>query len=154
MDYVVVKWLHVLSSTVVFGTGVGSAWYFFVAARGRDPKIVAFVAHALVIADWLFTATTMVIQPVTGIWLVRTANFAWTSRWIWLSIVLFAVAALCWFRVVVLQLRMRALARAAANDNAALPPEFSRRFREWVALGVVALACFVAIFYLMVAKPA
>jgi uncharacterized membrane protein len=153
VDYVIVKWLHVLSSTVVFGTGVGSAWYFFVAARGRDPRIVAFVAHALVIADGLFTATTMVVQPATGLWLAHTARFPWSSRWLWWSVVLFAIAAVLWLRVVVLQLRMRALAREAVAQSTALSGEFARRFREWVALGFVALACFLAIFYLMVAKP-
>ena len=27
MEYAIVKWLHVLSSTLLFGTGLGSAFY-------------------------------------------------------------------------------------------------------------------------------
>ena len=154
MDYLVVKWIHVLSSTIVFGTGVGSAWYFFVAARARDPRVVAFVAQALVVADLAFTATTMLLQPLSGAWLVHRAGLPWSTRWLAGSLVLFGIAALAWLRVVVLQLRMRRHAREAAARDTALPPAFTRCFREWIALGVVALFCFLAIFYLMVVKPA
>ncbi len=154
MDYLIVKWIHVVSSTIVFGTGVGSAWYFFVAARGRDPRIVAFVAHALVIADTLFTATTMVLQPLSGAWLVHRAGLPWSTRWLAASLVLFAAAAACWLWVVVLQLRMRRIARDAVAAGTALPAEFVHCFHQWVGLGFVGLFCFLAIFYLMVTKAA
>ncbi len=154
MDYLVVKWIHIVSSTVVFGTGVGSAWYFLVAARSRDPRLIAFVAHAVVVADWLFTATTMVLQPLSGAWLVHKSGLPWSSAWLRGSLVLFTIAALCWFRVVHLQLRMRSLARAAAEASTALPPAFRSCFVQWIALGFVALFCFLGIFYLMVFRPA
>lgn len=152
MDYLVVKWIHVVSSTIVFGTGVGSAWYFLVAARSRDPHLIAFVAHAVVVADWLFTATTMVLQPLSGAWLVHTAGLSWNSAWLRDSLMLFAIAALCWFRVVWLQLRMRGLARTAAESRTELAPAFRRYFMEWTVLGFVGLFCFLGIFYLMVLR--
>jgi uncharacterized membrane protein len=153
VDYLVVKWLHIVSSTIVFGTGIGSAYYFFCAGRRRDPAIVAFVGGALVVADWLFTATTMVLQPLTGAYMVHTMGFAWSATWLWLSLVLFAAAAACWIPVVVLQIRMRNLARAALAGGVALGDDFGRLFRWWVALGFPALLAFLAIFYLMTAKP-
>jgi len=42
---VVVKCLHVLSSTLLFGTGIGSAFYLFVASRRGRTSEVAFVAR-------------------------------------------------------------------------------------------------------------
>nr|WP_305118985.1 DUF2269 domain-containing protein [Tahibacter harae] len=142
-----------MSATIVFGTGVGSAWYFLVAARSRDPRIVAFVAEALVLADGLFTATTLLLQPLSGAWLVHRSGLAWSSTWLRGSLLLFAVAALCWLRVVVLQLRMRTLAREAVAAGTALPAQFGRCLRQWVVLGFVALFCFLGIFYFMVFRP-
>lgn len=117
MDYIAVKWIHIVSSTIVFGTGIGSAYYFLCAGWQRNPTLVAFVGNALVIADWLFTATTMVLQPITGIYMVEKADFGWSSLWLWLSVVLFAVAWLCWIPVVMLQIRMRNLAREAVRTG-------------------------------------
>ena len=37
MEYLVAKWLHVLSSTILFGAGVGSAFHLFAASVGRNP---------------------------------------------------------------------------------------------------------------------
>jgi uncharacterized membrane protein len=150
---VVVKWLHILSSTFLFGTGIGSAFYFLCASLRRDPAIVAFVASFVVIADWLFTATTMVFQPVSGVYLVHRAGFPWSADWVLWSIVLYVLAGLCWLPVVRLQIRMRDLAREAAQSGTALPPRFDVLFRWWIALGIPAFLAFIAVFYLMVAKP-
>jgi uncharacterized membrane protein len=153
MSYAIAKWIHVVSSTILFGTGVGSAFYLFTAAFSRDAAYVARVAAWVVRADWLFTATTVVLQPLSGWYLVRLAQFPLASRWLAASIALYALAVACWLPVVVLQLRMRDLAAHAAANGAPLPLAFRRCFAAWIALGTVALASFLAIFYLMVAKP-
>lgn len=153
MSYAVLKWLHVLSSTLLFGTGIGSAFFLLVTSLKRDPRVVASVAATVVIADWLFTATTVVLQPVTGFALASTARFPLHSRWIAYSIVLYAFAVLCWLPVVHLQMRLRDLARAAVREGTALPPAYWRCLRWWIALGFCALFAFLAVFYLMVAKP-
>lgn len=152
-EYLVVKWLHVLSSTILFGTGIGSAFYMFFASLNRDPRIVFFVTRWVVIADWVFTTTAIVVQPVTGLWLVHLAGFDWTSTWILGSIVLYFFAGACWLPVVWLQLQMREMARAAAEAGAQLPERYGRFFRIWVALGIPAFTALVVVFYLMVAKP-
>jgi uncharacterized membrane protein len=105
-------------------------------------------------ADFIFTATTIVLQPLTGWYLVRIANFPLTARWLSISIALYAIAFACWLPVVWLQIRMRDLAQRAAAERAELPPAFRRCFIAWFALGVPALGAFLAIFYFMVAKPA
>jgi uncharacterized membrane protein len=153
IDYVVVKWLHVLSSTLLFGTGLGSAYYAFFVARTRDAAAIATVWRLVVVADWLFTATTVVFQPASGFYLVWRAGFPLSARWIAWSIALYVVAGACWLPVVRLQMRMRDMALAAAQADAPLPKPFDRYLRLWTALGVPAFAALVAVFYLMVAKP-
>lgn len=153
MDYVIVKWLHILSSTLLFGTGIGSAFYLLVASLNRDTRTVAFVTRYVVIADWLFTATTAVIQPLTGFYMMKLANMPMTSQWIMWSIGLYAIAIACWLPVVWLQMRLRDLAKEAADADTPLPPLYWSYFKVWVLLGISAFFAFVAVFYLMVAKP-
>ena len=153
MDYVVVKWLHILSSTFLFGTGIGSAWYMLFANVSRDVRAIAIVSKYVVIADWLFTATTAVIQPATGFYMAHLAGYPLHSRWIVWSVTLYVLAGACWLPVVWLQMRLRDLAAAAARDGTDLPPLYWRYFFTWAGLGVPAFIAFVFIFWLMVAKP-
>ena len=153
MTYVVVKWLHVLSSTILFGTGIGSAYYMFCASRTRDPRAVAVVVRYVVIADWLFTTTTIVFQPLSGYYLAHLAGIPWTTRWIALSLGLYLLAGACWLPVVWMQLRMRDMARAAVARAEPLPPRYWAFLRRWTALGVPAFTALVIVFWLMVAKP-
>lgn len=153
MDYLAVKWLHVLSSTILFGTGIGSAFYLLLSSLGNDARVVATVAKYVVIADWLFTATTAILQPLTGFWMMHLVGMPFSGRWIVWSTGLYVIALLCWFPVVWLQMRMRDLARQAAHDGIGLPLSYRRYFVWWVALGIPAFIAFVAIFYLMVTKP-
>jgi uncharacterized membrane protein len=153
MDYVVVKWLHIVSSTLLFGTGIGSAWYMLFATLSRDVRAVAVVTKNVVTADWLFTATTAVLQPATGFYMIHLAGYPLESRWIMWSIALYVLAGACWLPVVWLQIRMRDLAAQAVQGDTPLPAQYWRYFRIWVALGVPAFAAFIVIFWLMVAKP-
>jgi uncharacterized membrane protein len=151
--YEIGKWLHILSSTVLFGTGLGSAYYMFFTCLRGDAAMVAHVARLVVIADWVFTATTIVVQPLTGLWLVHLAGIPLGSAWIVWSFVLYFVAGACWIPVVVIQIRMRRLAEEAAAQSKPLSAAFWRLFRWWTALGVPAFIALVVVFYLMVAKP-
>lgn len=154
MDYVTVKWLHVLSSTVLFGTGLGSAFYMFFTNREGDVRAIASVTRRVVIADWFFTTPTAILQPLTGAWLVHLAGFPWTAAWIAWSVVLYAIAGACWLPVVWIQIRMASMAEASLASGAPLPRQFWRYHAVWTGLGVPAFIAFIGIFYLMVAKPA
>ena len=154
MDYVTVKWLHVLSSTVLFGTGLGSAFYMFFTIREGDVRAIASVIRRVVVADWLFTTPTAILQPLTGAWLVQLAGLPWTANWIVWSVVLYAAAGACWVPVVWIQIRMARMAQASVASGAPLPPRFWRYHAVWTGLGIPAFLAFIAIFYLMVAKPA
>lgn len=154
MSYLLVKYLHILSSTFLFGTGIGSAFYLLLATLQREPRVVAAVAGYVVIADFLFTATTVVIQPLTGWYLMRIAGFRLDQPWLQWSIGLYVVAVLCWLPVVWLQVQLRDYARSAAASGSALPRGYWRCFTVWVLLGIPAFCAFLAIFYLMTVKAA
>ena len=153
MSYLVAKWLHILSSTLLFGTGLGSAYYMFFASRTRDARTIATVVRHVVVADWLFTTTTIVFQPLSGLYMAHLAGIPWTTRWILWSFALYGLAGVCWLPVVWMQIRMREMAATAVRDGAALPATYWRYLNAWVALGAVAFSALVVVFYLMVAKP-
>jgi len=153
MEYVTLKWLHVLSSTIVFGTGIGSAYYLLAASRQPDVRSARLVLRHVVIADWVFTTPAMIFQPLSGFLLAHQAGIPLGSRWIVWSTVLYVLAAACWLPVIALQIRMRNLAGAALAADKPLPSAYQRCFRVWFILGWPALLAFTAIFYLMVAKP-
>lgn len=153
MDYLTVKWLHILSSTFLFGTGIGSAFYMLLTSLSGDARATAVVARYVVIADWLFTTPAIIVQPLTGFYLLHLAQMPFTSAWILWSIVLYFVAGACWLPVVWMQIRMRGFAEGAARNNAPLPAIYWRYLKIWVALGIPAFFALVIVFYLMVAKP-
>lgn len=152
MDYLTLKWLHVLSSTVLFGTGIGTAFGLFVASLRRDRAALAAVTRSVVLADWLFTTPAVIVQPVTGYWLASMAGMPWTRGWLLVAGLVYALAILCWLPVVVIQWRMRALFMPAGDGDRAIPARYWTLFAWWVALGSVALCCFVVLFRLMVMK--
>lgn len=153
MDYLWVKWLHILSATVLFGTGIGSAFYLLLASLGRNLQALVLVSRLVVWADWIFTATTVVLQPLTGLYLVHRLGLPLSTPWVAGSLWLYALAVLCWLPVVWLQIRMRDLAVQAAEAATSVPKAYARLLGAWVLLGTVAFAAFLGIFYLMVFKP-
>ncbi len=154
MEYLTVKWLHILSSTFLFGTGIGSAFYMLFTSLSRDVRAIAVVSRHVVLADWIFTTTTIVIQPLTGLYMIHLAGYPWTSKWIMWSFALYFLAGACWLPVVWMQLKMRDMAQVAARDGTELPAQYWRYLKLWVLLGIPAFIALVIVFWLMVAKPA
>jgi uncharacterized membrane protein len=153
MLYFGLKFLHVIGAAVLLGTGAGIAFFMLVAHLGGKPAVVAGVARIVVLADFLFTATAVVAQPVTGTLLAWNVGYSLLDGWIFCSIVLYLVTGAFWLPVVGMQMRMRDLAGTAAREGAALPPEYHRLFRLWFAFGFPAFASVLAIFWLMIARP-
>ena len=144
---------HVIGSTVLFGTGIGNAFFMVMAHRIRDPKIVAHVASTVVVADMIFTATAVIAQPITGAWLAHAIGWSLWEGWIALSLVLYVVTGLFWLPVVYIQMRMRDLARAAVTSGTPLPAHYFSLYRVWFAFGFPAFISVVGIFWLMLTKP-
>lgn len=154
MDYLLVKALHILSAILLFGTGLGSAFYKYMADRRGDIAGIAITSRHVVLADWLFTMPTVIFQPLSGIWLLHRLGIPFDLLWVQLSFALYGLAGLCWLPVVVLQIRMRNLARIAHRERAPLPAAYHRAARYWFWLGIPAFASMVAIVVLMVFQPA
>jgi uncharacterized membrane protein len=152
-SYFLLKWVHVLSSTVLFGTGLGTAFHGWMATRSGDLRAMAVSGRNVVLADWLFTTPAVIVQPVTGVLLARQAGFGWDASWLLVSIGLYMLVGACWLPVVWLQIRMRHLAEAAVASGQALPSLYHRYARIWFALGWPAFIGVVVIFWLMIAKP-
>ncbi|PZP98627.1 MAG: DUF2269 domain-containing protein [Variovorax paradoxus] len=152
--YLLVKWLHILSSVVLVGTGFGSAFYMFFGNRSGSVAAQAVISRLVVRADWWFTTPAAVFQPLSGLWLAHAAGWPLSTPWLLLALLLYAFAGACWLPVVWLQLRMARMAQEAARDGTPLPAAFDRHRRWWEGLGYPAFVAMLAIFYLMVAKPA
>ena len=153
MSYLVWKWLHVLSATLLFGTGLGTAFYMFMVNRSGNVQAIAVMMRWVVRGDWLFTATTVVFQPLSGLVMMKMAGFQLTTPWIFWSWMLYFLAGACWLPVVWIQMKMRDLAQVAAANGEPLPPRYWRLEKIWTALGFPAFFGLIVVFWLMVAKP-
>ena len=148
------RWLHVIGAAVLLGTGAGIAFFMVMARSTGNVHVIAAVARIVVLADFLFTATAVVVQPVTGYLLARSIGWNLSESWLTLSLVLYAVTGLFWLPVVWIQIRLRAMAEQAAEQGTALPARFDLLYRLWFAMGFPAFAAVLAILWLMLNKPA
>jgi uncharacterized membrane protein len=149
----VLRSLHIIGATVLLGTGAGIAFFMLLAHRTGDARLVAHVARSVVIADFLFTATAVIAQPITGLLLARELGWSLGEGWIALSLGLYVLTGVFWLPVVAIQHRMMRLAEAAVRDRTALPAAYHRLFRIWFACGIPAFAAVLAIVWLMVVRP-
>lgn len=150
---VILRLLHVIGATVLFGTGAGIAFFMVMARRTEKPDLIAHVADTVVVADTLFTATAVIAQPITGYFLARSVGWSLSDGWLLLSLALYILTGLFWLPVVWIQTRLRDMAREAVAQSTPLPPEWFRLYRIWFACGFPAFAAVLAIVWLMLAKP-
>jgi len=153
MEYLILKWLHILSATLLFGTGIGSAFYKLMTDRSGNIQAIAQTNKLVVLADWLFTTPTIILQPITGVWLAIILGYTLTSSWLVLSLILYIVAGLCWLPVVLMQIRMRNLAQLAIKQHHPLDKHYAHLARIWFWLGIPAFTALLGVYYLMVFKP-
>lgn len=153
-SYLLLKVVHILSATVLVGTGFGTAFYMWSASRQDNLHVIAHVNQRVVLADWWFTTPAVIIQPVTGFWMLSISGQDMFQYWVLVSLVLYVIVGLCWLPVVWLQLRMRDMAREAIDQNApGLPSTYTRYMRRWFILGWPAFTGVIIIYFLMVFRP-
>lgn len=153
ISYMTLKWIHILSSTLLFGTGLGIAFFLWMAHRRGDPREIAATASTVVVADACFTAPAVLVQFVSGLGLAHMAGMPLSMFWLKWALILFFLVGACWLPVLWLQVRARNLARIAAAEGTPLPPAYFRAMRLWFWLGWPAFLSVIAIFWLMVHKP-
>jgi uncharacterized membrane protein len=152
MTYTALKTLHILSMVLLFGTGLGSAFYKWMADRSGNIAHIAATNRHVVLADWIFTTPTVIFQPISGLWMVHLLGLPLTTPWIAISLSLFVLAGLCWLPVVWLQIRMHKIAADAVIRDSCLPETYWRLARLWFWLGVPAFMSMVFVVVLMVLK--
>ena len=152
MTYITLKYLHILSCILLFGTGLGSAFYKWMADKSGNIQHIAVTNKNVVLADWLFTTPTVIFQPLSGIWMAHIAGWELTTPWIMLSLILYFIAGACWLPVVWLQIRMKQLSHQALADNKSLPVAYWKMARAWFWLGVPAFISMILVVFLMVFK--
>jgi uncharacterized membrane protein len=152
--FLVLQYLHVIGAAVLLGTGAGIAFFMLRAHLTRDVFVIAGVARIVVTADFVFTATAVVVQPVTGYLLARFLGYPLFDGWVALSLILYGVTGAFWIPVVLMQIRMRNFAEAAVREGTVLPPAYHRLFWAWFAFGFPAFAAVLAILWLMTSRPA
>lgn len=151
--YLILKTLHILSSAVLFGSGAAIAFFMLMAWRSGDAPGFAMAAKHVVLADWIFTTTAVIAQPLTGVALAQLAGWPLTAPWLLMSYGLYIFIGVCWLPVVWIQLRVRRLMSDAVAAGEPVPERVHRLMRIWFALGWPAFAALIAIFALMVSRP-
>jgi uncharacterized membrane protein len=151
--YSLIKTVHIISATILFGTGLGIAFFMLRSLFTDNVNEKLYAAKTTVLADYFFTFPAAIIQPLTGVWLVWQAGFDWASTWLVATYIIYAVAALCWLPVVYLQIQMKSILVYCAENNTTIPARYYTLFKYWFILGWPAFIGLVVVFFLMVIKP-
>jgi len=153
MLYDLALFAHVIGACVLFGTGAGIAFFMLMSNRSRDPALIAHVAGIVVIADFLFTATAAIAQPITGAVLAWETGTPLLEGWVFVAIMLYLFVGAFWLPVVWIQMRLHRMAVKARDLGEALPDSYWRLYRVWFVCGFPAFAAVLAILWLMLMKP-
>lgn len=151
-NYLIIKFIHIIAAVVVTGTGAGIAFFMLMAVHSKNEEVIRVISRYVVLADWIFTAPAVIIQMVSGLWLMYILNYSLTSLWFISVIGLFVLIGLCWLPVIVIQYKLRDLANPGSfklKNNL----DFKRLFKLWIILGGLAFSAIIIIFWLMIAKP-
>ena len=153
MTYLLIKYTHLISMVLLFGTGLGSAFYKWMADRSGEVTHISVINKHVVLADWFFTTPTIILQPVTGIWMLHISGIPFSTPWVVASLILYALAGLCWLPVVWLQIQMQTLSETAVKTQSPLSKRYWRYAKYWFYLGMPAFVAMLSIVLIMVLKP-
>lgn len=151
--YLLIKTLHILSSTILFGTGIGIAFFMLRSYFTDNIHEKFYAARNTVLADYFFTFPAVILQPLTGIALIHMGGYGWHDLWLNLTYGIYVIAGLCWLPVVWIQIQLKNMISNSIKQNVALPARYNQLFKIWFLLGWPAFTGLVAIFFLMVIKP-
>ncbi|MDD9900082.1 MAG: DUF2269 domain-containing protein [Alphaproteobacteria bacterium] len=151
--YQIIKTIHIISAAILFGTGIGIAFFMFASHYAKNMHEKYFAARMTVLADYIFTVPAVILQPLTGYWLIVNGGYGAMDLWLKWTYALYILTGLCWLPVVWIQLQLRQMLATATANNTDLPARYHRLFRLWFCLGWPAFLSLVVIFYLMVTKP-
>lgn len=146
-EYLWIKLIHIISATLILGTGLGTAFFMLRAHLSQNTEAMKVTTQSVVLADWIFTAPAVVVQLLTGLWLTSQLGIPYGSVWFVSVLTLFIFVGVCWLPVVYIQIRIRDIIR-----NGGTLHDYRSLMRIWTGLGVLAFASVLILFYLMVSK--
>lgn len=153
MSYLAIKYIHIISMLLLVGTGLGSAFYKWMADRNGNISLIVSTNRHVVYADWFFTTPAIIVQPLSGLYLAYMLDISIATDWLLVSLLLYVLAGICWIPVVWLQIKMHKLAVWADSAQQSLPPLYWRYVKIWTGLGIPAFLSMLAIIFLMIFKP-
>ena len=145
--------LHILGAMVLFGSGLGIAFFMVAASRSGNVALIAGTARIVVIADIALMATAFVLQPITGLGMAHIAHIHLWQSWIAISLGLYAVIGLLWLPGFWLRLQMREMAATALAAGTPLPERYRQFMRLWYWCGAPGFVAIITILYFMVTQP-
>lgn len=151
--YQVVKTVHIISSTILFGTGIGIAFFMFRSHFTNNIQEKFYAVRTTVLADYVFTFPAVIFQPLTGIALIHMGGHEWTDLWLVITYVIYIIAGLCWLPVVWIQIQLKQILAKSIENGTDLPDRYFRLFKIWFMLGWPAFIGLVIVFFLMEFKP-
>lgn len=151
--YLFLKTIHIISATVLFGTGMGIAFFMFCSQFSENIFQKYYAARFTVLADYIFTLPAVIIQPISGFLLIYEMGFYIFEFWLLTTYIIYIVAGLCWLPVVWIQIELKKILEVSIDTNSALPERYYKLFRIWFILGWPAFIGLVVVFFLMVLKP-
>jgi len=145
--YLWVKLIHIIGATVLFGTGLGIAFFMLKAFLSGNREALAITSRNVVLADWIFTTPAVVIQLVSGVWLTQQIGIPFDSAWFIAVASLFVLVGACWIPVVWIQIRIRKIVSDGGSGV-----DIRRLMSIWTGLGVIAFTGVLLLLFLMVSR--
>ncbi len=155
VDYHGLKLLHILSAVVMTGTGIGLAYFLFLAVLTKKQEALVAIARWVIWGDWLFTLPAIITQIISGLLLVERLGWSFASVGMHWILTLYALMLVCWLPVIVIQYKLYhiSLKILTEGQDVHCHPSFKRLFRLWVLLGSIAFVCVLLLFWIMIFKP-
>lgn len=147
MSYQLLKLIHILSATLMIGTGLGSAFYLYLTYKKAQLSTVRDVLNLVIFADLIFTTPSVFIQIITGVMLSNVIGLTFTN-WFWVVISVSFIVFVLWVRAAFIQVKLKKL---IANETE-IPEKFHQLMKVWFYLGIPSFLGSIFIYYLMVYK--
>ena len=147
-----IRLLHIVSSALMLGVGVGAFWFMLTTVRSGNPAAIAITMRNAVRAEWCIAVPVALLQPLTGYVLMMQLGYSLRSIWFLAVVALYMIAGMCWIYVVKTELKLRSLAEEHSSHST-IPTAFWPLFRRWTRLAVGSFVGVLGIFWLMVFRP-
>ncbi|HEX4549143.1 DUF2269 domain-containing protein [Pseudomonas sp.] len=133
------KMAHVVATVVLLASALGLGIWVFLARRKGDATAGSRTLQRPRVFIWLLMGLALLSMPFTGWGMVHLVGWPLGQTWLLASSVLYTVAALAWFWLLVRLNRLRKTPGGVGKFT--------------FALALFSFVCFIAIAGLMGAKP-